>query len=697
MLKWPTEVFVYDYDAAKFVRAFDDVKRAKRFIVANSETELVLTFAKLTNIKRELPFRWVYSNAEEFDLPTVKLDEWLAKTLRSKAKTDDLPMGMIEFLVLEAKRAYYNTANPIMSDAQFDRIEALLKKHYPRSTALKVGADVETDTPAAQNEGGVAPEKVDLPYYMGSMNKMKDGVEGFKYVGPYVVTDKMDGISLQYTHDGKTARLYTRGNGSIGQDVTHLLKVLKLPKLSPNQAVRGELQFSKAAFKKYAKVFKNSRNMMSGMVNRKSISSELADASFVVFEQLNPRVKQSAALAKLEAQGFTVPWYQVMNTLTTKTLNTLLLDRKAHSPYEIDGLVITDDAKHPINKSGNPEWAFAFKSNAAFTTAEVTVVEVEWNVSRLGQVKPTVVFEPVELDGVTVSRATAHNAKYIVDNKIGPGAVLEVVRSGGVIPYIESVVKKSRRAQLPKLDWEWDKTGVNIIEKSGTSKNQKVTQLAFALKQLGVENVGIGQAALLYDLGITDIAELIAAKPTSYESIGPGRAKELFVNLKNALDDAHPVDLMVASGVFGMGIGSTKLESLLKQYPKFATLTQKQATLLDVPKGFSTQTYEDLCTQLPEFHAFLKRIGVKRSDMELEEVKLKSSKLNGKTFLFTGFRDADLEEAITENGGSVASGFSKSVTHLVVKDVGSSSSKAQAARKAGIPIITQAQARKMVG
>lgn len=695
MLQWPSPVYVYDFDNNKFLKKFDDVKSAKRYVLAHDDNDLVIVFDKLINIKKDLPNRWVYSNVDTFDLPLTKLDLWLPKTLRSKELLADLPPGMLEYLVLTAKKAYYNTSEPIMTDAQFDKIELMLKRVFPRSTALKVGAEVEDKV--AQNEGGVAPEKAELPYYMGSMNKLKDSVENFKQVGPFVITDKMDGISLEYADVKGTARLFTRGDGNVGQDVTYLLPLLSLPKLLKSQAVRGELQFSKSAFKKYANQFKNSRNMMSGMVNRKSMSNELKDASFVVFEQLNPRVRQSEGLLKLQAQGFTIPWYYLTKKISTKLLNDILLERKAKSKYEIDGIVVVDDAKHPLNTSGNPDWAFAFKNNAAFTSAQVVVTGVEWNVSRLGQLKPTVLFESVDLDGSSVARATGHNAKYIQDNKIGKGAVIEVVKSGGVIPYIEEVITKARKADMPTVPWDWDKTKTNAIERSGTSKNQAVTQLAFALRQLGIENIGVGQASMLYDLGFKTLAEVINSNVEGYLELGPKRAKELFTNLNEALEDPHPVDLMVASGLFGMGIGNTKLEALLKQYPDFATLTQKQATMLDTPKGFSTSTFEEICSTLPAFHAFLKEIGVKRSDLLLEEEKPVSTKLKGKVFLFTGVRDVALEQFITQNGGEVSSGFSKRVTHVVTKDVGTSSSKAQAARSAGIPIISLEQAYKLVG
>lgn len=695
MLKWPTPVYVYDLEKQRFLREFENTRLAIRYMLANTEVELGLVFYKLDNIKKLLPKAWVFSNQTEIEFPLVKVDVWLEKTIRSKKQVEALPVGLLEYIVLEAKRAYYNTPEPIMTDSQFDRLEALLKKKNKLSRALAVGAEI--DETLEEKQVSVGPEKVELPYYMGSMNKLKSNVEKFKYPGPYCVTDKMDGISLMYANDGKNSRLYTRGNGSVGQDVSHLLSLLNLPKLKSRQAVRGELIFSKSAFKKYEKQFKNARNMMAGITNRKSISNEIKTADFVVFKQVFPVKSQSSALADLKTQGFKVVWNNTLKKLSTTELENILKERKANSPYEIDGLVIEDDNKHPVDSSGNPDYAFAFKSNSAFTSVQVQVLEVEWNISRHGQIKPTVILQPVQLDGVTVSRATAHNAKYVYDNKIGPGAILEIVRSGGVIPYIENVIKPARKPQMPKGSWTWDKTGVNVIEKTGTAKNQLVTQLSFALRQLGIENIGVGQASMLYDMGFETIADVLNADMEDYESLGPKRAQELYNAIVDIYENPDPVNLMVASGVFGMGMGELKIGALLKQYPNFATLTLKKALLLETPKGFSNSTFESICNSLPDFHAWLKEVGISKNDLVLEQEEVLSNKLKGKTFLFTGFRDKNLEEKIKQNGGEVSNTFSKKISYVVVKDKSTTSSKAQAAREANISLILPRDIEKMLG
>lgn len=694
-INWPETTYVYDYDKIKLKRSFGSLKAALAFCSSNTKKHFVVTFRKLKRkTKTELDLAFVYSPKKK-KFKTALTPQALLKNIITNrdAMENKITTGMMEYLVWLAKQAYYNTETPIMSDAKFDFMEKLLKKRNRRSYALQTGADiVETETTAG---------KVTLPFYMGSMNKVSN-VDNWQHEGPYWGTDKLDGISLLYHNNNGTHKLYTRGNGTVGQDVTHLLSVLSLPKLPNGHATRHEIIMSEAKFKKYNvdalgdEGFKNARNMMAGLTNRKDVSDILKDADVVAFEYVWPRIAPSKGHAKLKQKGFKVVRGATIKSLDVAKLTNLLEKRKSTSKYAMDGLVIEVDYKTPLNMSGNPDHAFAFKKNLESDMVEVRVTGVEWNVSRLGQVKPTVLFETVDLKGVSVSRATGHNAKYILENKIGKNAIIKIVRSGDVIPYVVEVIKKAKKADMPDIEYEWDDTETNIISVDKNTQAQKSSQLAYSLAQLGIENIGASHASTLVENGYDDISKLYNVKAADISDIGEGRAAKLVKDLKLAFDNASVVDLMVASGVFGMGFGRLKFEGLLEQHPEFCTLNAKEIKELKTHRGFSAASIVKIANSMKDFDKFLKAIKRRKSEMVIKVKKASSSKLKGKVFLFTGVRDAKLQEAITDNGGKVSNSFNGSVTHLVVKDKGTSSSKANKARQAGIPLILIDEAWKMI-
>ena len=210
-------------------------------------------------------------------------------------------------LIKIAKETYYNTGNPILTDAVYDIIEDILRERSPNNKVLKVGAPIPTK------------EKVKLPYWMGSMDKLKPNTGkvskwAVKYQGPYFISEKLDGISALLHVDSKSdIKFYTRGNGTYGQNITHLLKYVKVPlktlKRVGEIAIRGELIISKKTFQdKYANDNSNARSMVSGLANSKTINPVIAqDIDFVVYEIIYPKDKlASKQFEILNKLGFNV-------------------------------------------------------------------------------------------------------------------------------------------------------------------------------------------------------------------------------------------------------------------------------------------------------------------------------------------------------------------------------------------------------
>ena len=147
----------------------------------------------------------------------------------------------------------------------------------------------------------------------------------------------------------------------------------------------------------------------------------------------------------------------------------MLKERKAESEYECDGIIIAYNTPNERVPIGNPDYAFAFKNVAELETAIVTVKQVEWNVSKDGYLKPILILEPIKLSGVMIKRVTAFNAKYIVENKIGPNTQIKLVRSGDVIPHILEIIKSSKEPQMPTdIEYEWNDSNVDIIAKNNS-------------------------------------------------------------------------------------------------------------------------------------------------------------------------------------------------------------------------------------
>lgn len=614
--------------------------------------------------------------------------------------------------LLRAASENYYKGTPKITDDIYDIARTVLASRDPTNPALQaVGATV-------------APgEKVTLPFYMGSLDKIKEDEAALNrwkaaYPGDIVLSDKLDGNSaLLIVRPGETPRMYSRGDGYQGQDISHILPYIDgIPKVTTPLAVRGELIISKANWKAKGKGA-NARNAVAGVMHSKHPDKDLASiVTFVAYEQLEPRVKASDGLKTLEELGYKVAWNVIAKTkdLTQTNLSRTLLSRRKDSPYEIDGIVIVHDADHKQVSGKNPSYGFAFKSILTHEEAEVIVSQVEWNASKDGYLKPLVHFPPVVLAGVTIAKATGFNAQFIEENTIGPGSRLIIIRSGDVIPHIHKILSPaaSGSASMPdqeKTPWTWNATHVDAVLKDiHTTEDVILKRMEYFAAKLAMKGIGEGIVKRLYTGGVDSIPKMLkvtVADLLKLDGFQETSAAKVVKEIHDAVRRADCLTFMHASNLFGRAIGSTKLKAIVHVYPNILTGTIPSETQVAGIAGIGPVTARQFLDSLPVFFAFMEEIGVpcvaKRGSLSQTLVgktlsqsqtlslsqTLVGKTLVGKTFVFTGIRDKVLEATIEAHGGKLSSAVSGKTTAVIAKDPTETTGKVKDALERGIPVI----------
>lgn len=596
-------------------------------------------------------------------------------------------------MVRYANNAYYCKGNPVMTDNQYDILREYTLETYPNNEAAKeghAGCDME-----------VQKNKAKLPYEMWSMDKIKPDTGALerwvdKFDGPYVLSCKLDGVSGLYVTEGKTPKLYTRGDGIVGQDVSHLIPYLRLPK-TKNVAIRGEFIISKTKFaEKFAGQFANPRNFVAGVINQKRVDPKVVSSlSFVAYEVIKPELVPSEQLSYLTTLDIEVVKYEVKSEISNELLSETLIKWRNEYEYEIDGIICIDNKIYP-RISGNPEHAFAFKMVLSEQVAEAKVVDVLWSPSKDGVLKPRVQIEPITLGGVRIEFATGFNAKFIEDNNIGVGAVIQLVRSGDVIPHILSVPVQADKPLMPTVPYEWNETHVDIIlvdKGENVIVKEKIIELFF--NKLGVDGLKSGKIKKLVAAGYDTVPKILKMKASDFENIeGFGKKSSVKISdmIKEKVEEASLVKLMTATN-FARGMGEKKFGPILDAYPDILTSelsdTEKVKQLKTI-KGIAENTAVRFVSNIKEFLDFLDETGLqsKLGVVEPKKVIAEGHPLFGKKIVMTGFRDKNLENKLIEIGAEIATSISKNVFIVLVKDLDETTGKAEKARQLEIPLMT---------
>jgi NAD-dependent DNA ligase len=600
--------------------------------------------------------------------------------------------------------SYHNKSVSLVSDQLFDyAYEYYQEKYKPK--VKNVGSEVKEK------------EKVKLPYYMGSLDKVKPSTTEFekwigKYPGPYVISYKLDGVSsLVHKVDNKVC-MYTRCNGTYGQDISHILPYINIDtsKIINNDAIRGELVISKKNFKKIETVMANSRNAVSGIINTKKPDIEMLKLiDFVAYWVIEPKLKQSDQLKYIESKSIKCVDYAVKKIITVKILSDMLIDGRANLDYDIDGIVVIDNSKINIQVDGqNPDWGVAFKQILTDQIAEATVVDVIWEISKDKYIKPKIKINTIELLGSEITYATAFNAKFIVDNKIGPGSIIKLIKSGDVIPYIQEILKisDSKKPKMPSIKYEWNDTNVDIIatELDDESMNKIIVKkLSYFFQTLDIKYMGEGTIEKFVDNGYNDLWKILNADITKLKKIdgfGDKLVEKIYDSIDKSLINRELCDLMAASQIFGRGIGSKKFKLITDVYPNIIDIVNKNGNVKEIVNNISG--FDDKTTSkiVDNFKLFINWLGeltkIKpnvlhnyKSKEGSKDINKKFNKYANKTIVFTGFRDKEVEIILDKIGSKVTTTISKNTDILIAADTTEKSSKIVKANELHVKIISK--------
>lgn len=606
-----------------------------------------------------------------------------------------------------------------VTDEVFDYLFSYLKNLYQDEPFfLEVGAP---------ERGG----KVPLEFTMGSITELKEGDwDKWKSDGEvYIITEKLDGCSLGLTFvDGKLKCAQSRGNGIEGADVTrHYIKFNKKGFI-PEGKIRGEViiprkdidDFLKELELETGKKYKNARNAVAGQLNSKSGSKAFYKyVKFVAYKLVEcPKkpVTVSKQLELIEDSGFDtvniIGEYESKDISDDKLVS-LVKKTKEDSEFECDGIIIslnTPNSKYEGFESGslNPKDSRKFKIGASDNFTTTVVKDVIWQISKDYILKPVVVMDPVELVGVTVTKASAHNYKLMTNMKLGVGSKIVIKRSGDVIPYVEKVLTESDKINIPKniedftfvsgadLYLKQDIDNKDLFPYYGEANLQRLQYFCNTLKVDKAKYGNIRKMILSTGYSLKDytIEDLILEPMESFtESIGIV-GEQIYKSLHDRLQKVEEPVFFDAIGAFGRLFGTLKLS---KVYDKYSTLdvTREQLTSLS---GFADISINQYMNHLYNYRYWMKLLDsgdlqglvnfVKPSKIEVSSNELSSIKV-----VFTGIRDKDMENFIRSKGGEILSGVSSKCNLLIAKDLNSNSSKVRKAQDLGIEVISYEEAK----
>jgi NAD-dependent DNA ligase len=625
-----------------------------------------------------------------------------------KSNTYKMSVDELVARLQKANWAYHNNGHPVMTDAEYDSQLERLRALSPAHPFLSVvGAPVPAGSPSVM-----------LPAIMGSQEKVRAGEDGLARwmkreavvrAKKFVVSEKLDGLSALFVRKEHSTKLYLRGDGVKGVNVSRALGggILVAGGGGADVIVRGELVLGKAATPEGSV----GRALVNGWLHRSMDKEaeppeELRNVRFVAYQVIEPAgMGRAQQMAWLRTKGYEIPWFAEVARaeVTEDVLKKFLEGRKETGAYPIDGLVVATDAV-PVCLGGgearNPPDSVAFKMSSDDQKAETTVVEVVWTASRQGIWIPRIHVKEVRIGGAKIQWLSGHNAAFIRDHVIGPGARIVVRRSGDVIPALDEVLAVAAAgAEMPGEGlWKWDERQVQAL---ATEDVYPEKVLLHALQMLEVDGIGAGLVKKLVEAGYETMLLLWKAGAADLaKAIGPGRAAALVKSLREKRAGASYSTLLVASNKLPRGVGERKLRAL---FEKEADPRKWGAANMDVPEGWSDDSLKGLWRALPAALAWIDEsfpgslAPVAAAVAPALAAVVPAGQM--KYVVFSGVRDKTLEQRLFSTGSwDIQSAVTSKTDVLVVADGDvKESTKTKKARELGITVQSISEFRSSLG
>lgn len=634
----------------------------------------------------------------------------------------------------EASRAYYQEDREIMSNVEYDAL-------YDTLSALeKETGIVLADSPTV-NVGYEAVEQLPKEEHerpMLSLDKTKEREALREFIGehPTLLSWKLDGLTIVLTYEnGELIKAVTRGNGIVGEVITNNARVFKnIPlKISfkGRLVLRGEAIITYSDFEKINETigdadakYKNPRNLCSGSVRQ--LNNEITAKrnvrfyafSLVSAEGVDFRNSREVQFRWLNEQGFEVVEYRKVTAGTLDEAMDYFAEAVTTNDFPSDGLVaLYDDIAYGESLGTTakfPRNAMAFKW--ADEMRDTRLLEIEWSPSRTGLINPVAIFEPVELEGTTVSRASVHNISIMKELKLGIGDTIRVYKANMIIPQIAENLTGSGNAPIPHtcpacgqetvVKKENDVECLFCVNPECPAKKIKSFGLFTSRDAMNID--GLSEATLekfiargfIHDFG--DIFEISRYKDEIVEMEGFGQKS--YDNLMESLERAKETTLprvIYSLGIANIGLANAKV------------ICRHFDNDLDRIRHASLEEVSDIDTIGPVIAGNLvayfkdednnRRLDHLMSFLHIQEDSPKQEQIfEGMNFVITGSlvhfgNRSEAKELIESLGGKVTGSVTKKTNYLINNDIQSNSSKNKKARELGIPILSEEDFRKLAG
>ena len=630
-------------------------------------------------------------------------------------------------LLNKANKAYYQEANEIMTNFEYDKLydelvglEKETGMVLSNSPTVNVGYQVVSQLPKEQHNSP-----------MLSLDKTKEvgALADFAGDRKCLLSWKMDGLTVVLTYEnGELVKAVTRGNGLVGEVITNNAKTFKnIPISIPYKGrltLRGEAIIKYSDFEQINREiedadskYKNPRNLCSGSVRQ--LNSQVTaerNVNFVAFALINAddvdfdnSIEQQYKW--MESQGFQVVEYRVVTRNSMEDAVKYFAGKIQTYDYPSDGLVLMfDDIEYGLSLGTTakfPRNGIAFKWEDE--QAETTLKYIEWSPSRTGLINPVAVFEPVELEGTTVSRASVHNISIMEELELGSGDRIKVYKANMIIPQISENLTKSGIDDLPKecpvcghATEVKAENGIKTLycpNSQCPAKHVKLFTLFVSRNGMNIDGLSEETLEKFIDAGyIKEFADIFHLDRYYEEIVAtPGFGQKSYDNLMDSVEKARNVELSALIYSLGIpNIGSANAKLICKAFSnnieKIRNASVEELIEID---GIGEIMAEKFCQY------FADEDNIKKLDNLLKEVNIAEPEENttpqnmdGLTFVITGSVEHfanrnELKSYIEKHGGKVTGSVSAKTNYLINNDAMSASSKNKKAKQLGVEIVTE--------